>query len=99
VATLKVNKLGGISPALKIVGMAEAADVPCMMGCMAENAISIAASLHVALARRNVKYIDLDTFMFLKHQPAEGVKVKKGMMQPRHAPGLGVDVDKKIFKK
>jgi len=99
VATLKLNKLGGISPALKVVGMAEAATVPCMMGCMAENAISIAASLHVALARRNVKYIDLDTFMFLKHQPAEGVKVKRGMMQPRHAPGLGVDVDKKLFKK
>ncbi|MHC1608927.1 MAG: mandelate racemase/muconate lactonizing enzyme family protein [Candidatus Methanofastidiosia archaeon] len=97
IANIKMNRFGGISSAIKMVAMAQAYGVPCMMGCMAETAISIAASLHVALACSNVKFADLDTFIFLKHQPATGIKIKKGIIQPAYEPGLGVVVDERIF--
>lgn len=99
IANIKLNRFGGISSGMKMIHAAELYEVPCMMGCMSENAISVAASLHLALAMSNVNFADLDTFLFLKYHPAKGIKVKKGVLRPSKAPGLGVEVDKKIFKR
>jgi len=99
IANIKLNRFGGISYAIKMVNACELSEVPCMLGCMSENVISIAASLHMALASNNVLFADLDTFLFLKHQPAKGVSMKKGFLRPSKSPGLGVEVDKKVFKK
>ena len=99
IANIKLNRFGGITSGMKMVHAAELYEVPCMIGCMSENAISIAASLHLALAMGNVRFADLDTFLFLKYHPAKGIKVKRGVLSPSKAPGLGVEVDKKIFKR
>ncbi|MBN1785814.1 MAG: dipeptide epimerase [Candidatus Methanofastidiosa archaeon] len=98
-ANIKLNRFGGITNALRMIDCCELFEVPCMLGCMSENAISISASLHLALAHTNVKYVDLDTFLFLKHQPAKGLNIKKGIMRPSSSPGLGLEVDERIFKK
>ncbi|MHC1604894.1 MAG: mandelate racemase/muconate lactonizing enzyme family protein [Candidatus Methanofastidiosia archaeon] len=99
IANIKMNRFGGVSKAMKMSSLAQGFDVPCMIGCMSETQISIAASLHLALSHSNIKYADLDTYLFLKYQPAEGLKLKNGMLLPSSKPGLGIEVDKRIFKK
>jgi len=97
VATLKLTKVGGITTGRKMADVAQAYAVPCMVGCMSETQVSIAASVHLALAHANIVYADLDTFMFLHSDPSSGLKMKKGTLQPSGEPGLGISVSDTVF--
>lgn len=57
---IKLMKSGGILNAKRISDVAEAAGIPCMVGCMGESGIGVAAGAHFAAGLRNVKYADLD---------------------------------------
>ncbi|MDR1914185.1 MAG: dipeptide epimerase [Clostridiales bacterium] len=57
---LKLMKTGGIYQTLKICGLAETYDVKCMMGCMMESKLSVAAAAHLACAKRVITMVDLD---------------------------------------
>lgn len=62
---IKLLKCGGIHSALKIVAVAEAAGVECMLGCMLESPISILPALHLAAAKKNITRVDLDSLFFI----------------------------------
>lgn len=67
---IKLAKCGGISNAIKIADLAAEYNVNCMVGCMLEGPIGIAAALHFASAKSNIiSMIDLDAVALLKSQP------------------------------
>jgi len=99
---IKLMKTGGILKAKKIAAIAEAAGMPCMIGCMGESAIGISAAAHLAAAVRNIQYADLDSDILLKDRLVKkgGVAVKDSMRTFSKEPGLGiVTVDSNLFGK
>jgi len=96
---IKLMKTGGILKARKIAAIAEAAGMPCMIGCMGETEIGIAAGAHLAAALKNIEYADLDSDLMNKDKLAKkgGTTVKDStrIFSPQH--GLGVEKLNKKF--
>lgn len=88
---IKLMKVGGITPALQINSSARSAAVKCMMGCMDESSLGIAAGLHVALARPNISHADLDSWLDIEEDPFAGLIIlEDGYLRTTELPGLGI---------
>lgn len=59
IVNIKLAKCGGIANAFKIKQLADEFGVECMLGCMMESPVGIAAAAHFALAS-GIRKIDLD---------------------------------------
>jgi len=97
---IKLMKSGGILQGRKIAAIAEAAGIPCMIGCMGESEIGIAAGAHLAAAVKNIQYADLDSDILLKDKLVKkgGIKVKDSMRIFTRQQGLCVrEIDEKIL--
>jgi len=99
---IKLMKSGGILKGRKIADVAEAAGMPCMIGCMGESEIGIAAGAHLAAAAKNIQYADLDSDLLLKDKLVKkgGTKIKNSMRMFPKQNGLGIrELEKKLLGK
>ncbi|KRK72967.1 mandelate racemase/muconate lactonizing enzyme family protein [Lacticaseibacillus nasuensis] len=96
---IKLMKADGIYGAEAINRVAEAAGIPCMIGCMAESRLGIAAAVHFAAAHANVRWCDLDSVMLLKDTPwlTGGFTGTGPDYHLTAEPGLGVHVAAEVF--
>lgn len=92
IINIKLMKAGGITNALRIADIAAAHGMPCMMGCMLESSISVAAAVHVAIARSEViTRIDLDGPSLCAFDPVDGgVHFDGPHITVGDAPGFGI---------
>ena len=85
---LKLNKVGGLAPALVIAQRARALGLQIMLGCMIETSLGVTAMLHLAgLA----DWLDLDAPLLISNDPFTGAWYDgTGSMHLPEAPGIGV---------
>ena len=87
---IKLMKAGGLTEAIQIDAVARSAGVEVMIGCMDESELGIAAGLHFALSRKNIRFADLDGHLGLENDPAKGIiSFNKGYLYPNNNSGFG----------
>jgi len=92
IINIKLMKTGGISNAIRIADIAAVHGVDCMIGCMIESAISVAAAVHLAVAKAGaITKVDLDGPSLCTFDPVEGgVEFNEAEIAISDAPGLGI---------
>lgn len=69
---IKLGKSGGIHTGIKINAIAEAAGLKCMIGCFGESRLALGAAAHLAMAKPNIVFLDLDSAFEFKTDPVMG---------------------------
>ena len=92
IINIKLMKTGGISNAIKIADIAGIYGVNCMIGCMLESSIGVAAAAHIAVAKSSIiTKVDLDTPALGKYDPVtSGVQFNNSEIKITDLPGLGI---------
>ena len=92
IINIKLMKTGGISNAIKIADIAGIYGVNCMIGCMLESSIGVAAAAHIAVAKSSIiTKVDLDTPALGKYDPVtSGVIFDNSEIRITDLPGLGI---------
>ncbi|ARN73786.1 mandelate racemase/muconate lactonizing enzyme family protein [Oceanicoccus sagamiensis] len=94
---IKLGKSGGIYTALKINAIAEAAGCLCMIGCFGESRLALGAAAHLAMARPNIYFLDLDSFFGFTSDPVVGGieydSQQGGVIHVPETPGHGAQFD------
>jgi L-alanine-DL-glutamate epimerase-like enolase superfamily enzyme len=97
---IKLMKTGGILEAVRLAHIAEAANLPCMLGCMSESRVALTAAAHVVMSEGIVRFADLDAFFEHDVDPVVGgMQVKAGVVTLPDSPGLGLEIDPAFLKK
>jgi L-alanine-DL-glutamate epimerase-like enolase superfamily enzyme len=84
---VKLAKSGGIREAIRMVHAARGLRLGCMLGCMIESGLGIAAGAHIASL---FEHVDLDGNILLREDPWPGVQLVAGVQVAPELPGLGV---------
>ena len=97
---IKLMKSGGILHAVREANIADAAGIPCMLGCMSESRVALTAAAHIVLSQPIVRFADLDAFLEHAVDPVVGgMRVQAGVVTLPDAPGLGLDIDPAFLAK
>lgn len=89
---IKLMKCGGLYQAGKMLAVAEAAGLRCILGSMGESSIGSAAGLHFVAAHPGIVACELIGPLFIANDPAAGYEVDRATFRalPSPRPGLGV---------
>ncbi len=92
IINIKLMKTGGLSNAIRIADIAALHGVECMIGCMLESSISVAAAVHLAVAKADaITKVDLDGPSLCAFNPVDGgVIFNESEISVTDAPGLGI---------
>lgn len=86
---LKLMKVGGLTPGLRMLRRARELGLQVMLGCMVETSIGTTAMAHLAgLA----DWLDLDAPLLISNDPFDGVTYSRNLdlSLPEDRPGIGV---------
>lgn len=91
ILNVKLMKCGGLYNAQKINSMAESCGIQCMIGCMIESKVGIAAAAHLAGGKLNITKADLDAIALFEEDPIlGGVELSGNKLIIDDKPGLGI---------
>lgn len=88
---IKLIKMGGLYKAGKIIALAEANDIECVIISPWETSVGIAAGVHLAVASENANHPHELDLISLKNDPATGLHQEKGVILLPEGSGLGID--------
>ena len=93
--SLKLIKLGGLTPALECAGRAIELGLSINVAAkVAETSLASAAAAHVAVAIRNFDWGLSLTQIYLEHDPVHNaMRIENGCVAPPPGQGLGIEVD------
>jgi L-alanine-DL-glutamate epimerase-like enolase superfamily enzyme len=86
---LKLVKVGGLTPALKMIESAKTLNFKIMIGCMTESTIGISAGI---VLTPFADFIDLDGANLISNDLANGSSIDKGKVIIKEAYGLGISI-------
>jgi len=96
---IKFSKSGGILNSIKIGHIAEAGEIPCMIGCMSETRLGITAAAHFGLSNSILKFFDLDSHLEHSEDPiVGGISIENGIIEISDKPGIGAYPDADYLK-
>jgi len=87
---IKLSKVGGITPALRMITLARTLGLRIMLGCMCESSIGIAAAAQLLPL---VDCADLDGALLLAQDIATGPEISLGQIHLSDLPGTGTHTD------
>ena len=98
---IKLGKSGGIFNALKMVRMAEEANVHLQVGAMLESRLAMTAFAHFSLCSPLIEHYDFDTALMFTEDPVTGgLSYKKnGVVTVPEAAGLGATISDDWLKR
>ncbi len=95
---IKLMKTGGIWNALKICELARQHHMDCMIGCMLESQVAVAAAAHLCGGQSVITMADLDGPSLCASEPFPGGPVFDGpTIRLRSSPGIGLELPDQIF--
>jgi L-alanine-DL-glutamate epimerase-like enolase superfamily enzyme len=92
---IKLGKSGGIYDALKIISLAEKANIKMQMGGFMESRLGMTASAHLALWSNNILHCDFDTPLMFTEDPVSGgiTYHENGVVKVPEKNGLGAWIE------
>ena len=84
---LKLMKLGGLSPTLKVLQRGRELGFKIMLCCMAETSLGVTAMAHLAAW---ADWYDLDAPLLITNDPFEGIQYDHGKVSFPERPGIGI---------
>ena len=92
---IKLGKSGGIFKALKMVKLAEEANIHLQVGAMLESRLAMTAFAHFSLCSPMIEHFDFDTALMFSEDPVSGgiMYEKNGVVRVPEVAGLGAKVE------
>ncbi|MGC4035371.1 MAG: dipeptide epimerase [Chitinophagaceae bacterium] len=98
---IKLGKSGGIFKALKIVKLAELANMHLQVGAFMESRLAMTAFAHFSLCSPLIEHFDFDTSLMFSEDPVTGGMIykKNGIIEVPDVPGVGAIVEENRLSK
>src|SRR5205814_563038 len=98
---IKLGKSGGIYDALKIIALAEKANMKMQVGAFMESRLGMTAFAHLALCSDNILYCDFDTPLMFTEDPVSGGLTyhENGIVKVPETAGLGAWIEENHLDK
>jgi L-alanine-DL-glutamate epimerase-like enolase superfamily enzyme len=92
---IKLEKCGGITPAVQISSICSAGGIPCQLGDAVTGGLNTAAGIHFACSNYNVQYFEFGCahFMRVRDFTDVGRYYSEGVIRIINEEGIGINMD------